>query len=90
MGEASNPLKIDWEIVPLWPFYLVLYVVTGCVVAESMSVASRRACAASSPIPLETKLLVGGLWPLTAPVMMVLYVDPFAALTADPNEPPNT
>jgi hypothetical protein len=82
-------VKIEWDAVPLWPFYMGLYVVAGFVVARSLTVETRRQCAASS-IPRETKLLAGAVWPVTAAAMIVGHLDPFAALTHDPNEPPNT
>ena len=70
-----------WDTLPLWLFYLVLYVVAGFVVVASMEVESSRQCAARSPTPLEWKVLAGAAWPATATLMVLCGMHPLAILT---------
>jgi len=74
-------MKIDWDTLPTWPFYTVLYVAMGFVVSESLQVEISSACSASTPLTTQQRLVCGAAWPATAILMIVAHEDPLACFS---------
>jgi hypothetical protein len=73
-------MKLEFEWVPTWPLYLVLYISAGFVTTQSQSLEAGRQCDASSPMPVRQQVWLALIWPVTAAGMVLNGMDPMASI----------